>query len=107
MTLGENPPDPPSGISSPMPWEQMGDASVQIVEPEIAPDETPLASGLSSDLESILASLRTEGEVGAPASAIEEVLPFTVTESAPLGEPTPSETGPAASALLSALRQTP
>ena len=102
MTLGENPPDPPSGISSPMPWEQMGDASVQIVEPEIAPDETPLASGLSSDLESILASLRTEGEVGAPASAIEEVLPFTVTESAPLGEPTPSETGPAASALLSA-----
>jgi hypothetical protein len=104
MTLSENPPDTPSGISSPMPWEQMGDASVQIVEPEIdhAPDETPLASGLSSDLESILASLRTEGEVVAPAPAIEEVLPFTVTESAPSGEPMPSETGPAASALLSA-----
>src|SRR4029079_10788821 len=102
MTLSENPPDTPSGISSPMPWEQMGDASVQIVEPEIdhAPDETPLASGLSSDLESILASLRTEGEVVAPAPAIEEVLPITLTESAQSGEPTPS--GPAASALLSA-----
>ena len=104
MTLSENPSDTPSGIPSPMPWEQMADASVQIVEPEIAPatEETPLAPEPSSALESLLASLRTEGEVVAPAPATEEVLPITLTESAQSGEPTPSETGPTASAPLSA-----
>jgi hypothetical protein len=58
---------PPSDIPSPMPWEQMADASVQIPEPETAPAQ----DGVST-LESILASLRTEETTVAPPLLNEE-----------------------------------
>jgi hypothetical protein len=51
--------------SMPMPWEQMADASAQIVEPEM-PTRRAFAQAVFA-LESLLASLRTEGEVVANA----------------------------------------
>ena len=58
---------PAPGIPSPMPWEQMADASVQILEPEAPPSailipepEASLPIDGAPTLESVLASLRTE-----------------------------------------------
>lgn len=79
------------GIPSPMPWEQMADASVQILEPEapapslailepgtappsvqmLEPDAPPSLDGASA-LESVLASLRTEEKVEPPPVPVGE-----------------------------------
>jgi hypothetical protein len=60
-----------NGIPSPMPWEQMADASIQISEPEApSPSDPHLA------LESILASFREQDGLAAPAPvAFEESTP--------------------------------
>jgi hypothetical protein len=97
VATSEMPLDTPHGLSSPMPWEQMADPSVQITEPE--PPSTPEAF---SALESVLASLRTEDTTVASSPAIEETPPEAPTVSAHLAEPTPLETGQTESASLSA-----
>ncbi len=56
----------PLSLSSPMPWEQVADASVQIVEREALRDPDPYSS-----LESILASLRAEETSGASTTTID------------------------------------
>ncbi len=55
-----------NGISSPMPWEQVADASIQISEPEASPVSDPHLA-----LESILASLREQDGLAAPPVAEE------------------------------------
>ena len=97
VAMSEMPSETPHGISSPMPWEQMADASVQIPEPETPP--TPEAF---SALESVLASLRTEDKPVASSPAIEETPPEAPAASAHVAEPTPLETGQTESASLSA-----
>jgi hypothetical protein len=87
------------GIPSPMPWEQMADASVQILEPE-----APAAPEPASTLESLLASLRTENDGVASAPVIEEP-PVSVSTEVTQETPTPDialEIGQAESAQLSA-----
>ena len=56
--------------SSPMPWEQTADASLQISEPE-----TPRAADGLSTLESVLASLRTASPAEASSPASEDPSP--------------------------------
>jgi hypothetical protein len=88
-----------SGLSSPMPWEEMADSSVQIVESQSPTPSTP-------SLESVLASMRTDEQVElAPAvTAIERApmmetvepvaafpLPEPVTSSSALSGPMPWE----------------
>ena len=97
VATSEMPSETPHGVSSPMPWEQMADASVQIPEPETPP--TPEAF---SALESVLASLRTEDKTVASSPAIEETPPEAPAASAHVAEPTPLETGQTESASLSA-----
>ena len=69
---------PAPGIPSPMPWEQMADASVQILEPEVPPailipePEAPLPMDGAPTLESVLASLRTEENAQPPPTIAEE-----------------------------------
>ena len=73
-----------AGIPSPMPWEQMADASVQIPEPE-----APSTMDGTSTLESILASLRTEEKAEpAPLPAAEVSASGRSSIAAPM-EPTP------------------
>lgn len=67
------------GTPSPMPWEQMADASVQIPEPEVPPPailipepEAPPPMDGASALESVLASLRTEEKAEPPSMIAEE-----------------------------------
>ena len=98
VATSEMPSETLHGISSPMPWEQLADASVQIPEPETPP--TPEAF---SPLESVLASLRTEDTTVASSSpVIEETPPEAPAASAHVAEPVPLETGQTESASLSA-----
>ena len=77
-------------IPWPMPWEQMADASVEILEPE----SPSLQDGFGA-LESLLASLRTEEATVAPPSPIEAPQNATTHSELP-GEPTRSnQTGTA------------
>lgn len=69
---------PAPGIPSPMPWEQMADASLQILEPEVPPPaivipepEAPHPMDGASTLESVLASLRTEEKAEPPPTPAE------------------------------------
>ena len=100
----------PSGIPSPMPWEQMADASVQIVEPEIPPRAD------FSALESLLNTLRADEQAAAPVEQAaapteqavaltpvsEELMPAAAADSEQAVENPPSEDGPTGSAALSA-----
>jgi hypothetical protein len=70
LSITATTPEPSAGVPSPMPWEQVADASVQILEPE-----TPPVPDASSALESILASFRIAEEAVTPAPAIEESPP--------------------------------
>ena len=97
IATGEPLSETPHGVSSPMPWEQMADASVQILEPETA--STPQAF---SALESVLASLRTEDAPVASSPAIEETPPEAPIASAYLADPTSLETGQTEPTSLSA-----
>jgi len=97
VATSEMPWETPHGLSSPMPWEQMADASVQITEPE-----PPSAPEATSALESVLASLRTEDTPVASSPSMEETPAEAPTVSAHLAEPTPLETGQTESASLSA-----
>ncbi|HKC94957.1 MAG TPA: tetratricopeptide repeat protein, partial [Nitrospira sp.] len=56
-----------AGLPSPMPWEQMADASIQIAQPE-----APLSSDPHLALESILASFREQDLLTAPPVTNEE-----------------------------------
>ncbi len=47
-----------SSLSSPMPWEEMADSSVQIIESETPPPSDPLTS-----LETVFGSMRTDEQV--------------------------------------------
>ena len=92
----------PSGIPSPMPWEQMADASVQIVEPEPPPTVDAFSA-----LESILTTFRTQEQAVAPPeqapSMTEELVPATATDSAQPAESTPFDVDePMGSGALSA-----
>jgi hypothetical protein len=98
MPTSESPSATSPDIPSPMPWEQMADASVQILEPE-----APAAPETSSTLESVLASLPSENDGAGPSAVIEEPS-LSVAAHAPQ-QPipdTPLESGQAESAQLSA-----
>ena len=69
-----------NGVSSPMPWEQVADASIQISEPEAPPVSDPHLA-----LESILASLREQEGLAAPPVAEE-----SPTSTIQITEPEPS-----------------
>ena len=58
-------PQASAGLPSHMPWEQMADASIRIIEPESPPPDPGL-------LESILASLRTDDNSVAPEAMVAE-----------------------------------
>jgi len=87
-------PETTQGTSSPMPWEQVADASVQIPEPH----PTTEADGLST-LEAVLASLRTEHNEVVSSPVSEHPVPDST---AYLTEPVSSEAAPPASPTLSA-----
>ena len=74
LTQGQAPENRPevetgsgAGLPSPMPWEQMADASIQIAQPE-----SPLPSDPHLALESILASFREQDLLTVPTVTIEE-----------------------------------
>ena len=69
-----------NGVSSPMPWEQVADASIQISQPEAPPVSDPHVA-----LESILASLREQEGLAAPPVAEE-----SPTSTIQMTEPEPS-----------------
>ncbi|HEY7128385.1 MAG TPA: hypothetical protein VH332_01855 [Nitrospira sp.] len=97
VTTSEPLPETTHGTSSPMPWEQVADASVQIPEPQ-----TPSAADGFSTLEAVLASLRTEDNdvVSSPAN---ENVPLPASDlTTDLTEPPVSEAVQTASATLSA-----
>jgi len=71
-------PGPANGIASPMPWEQVADASIQISEPETPPISDPHLT-----LESILASLRVQDGLTAPTAAIDESPTSTIETAEP------------------------
>ncbi|HKT33201.1 MAG TPA: hypothetical protein VJR03_00115 [Nitrospira sp.] len=87
---------PQSAISSPMPWEQLADASVQIVDVE-----TPRASDSSHTLEAVLSTLRSEEEAAAATAGVTEVV-VTTTETVHPSEPMQAEDGSSESAPPSA-----
>jgi hypothetical protein len=84
-----------NGISSPMPWEQVADASIQISEAEAPPVSDPHLA-----LESILASLREQDGLAPPPVAEESptsTIQMTETEPAILPESMePASIGPSA-----------
>jgi len=97
ISMSESPSGTSPGIPSPMPWEQMGDASVEILEAE-----APAAPEAPSMLESVLASLPTENDGVEPAAVIEEPS-FSVAADVQQNMPDrPQEIGYAESAQLSA-----
>jgi len=67
-----------AGLPSPMPWEQMADASIQIAQPE-----APLPSDPHLALESILASFREQDLLAALPATIEESQPPPIEMAAP------------------------
>jgi hypothetical protein len=75
-----------NGIPSPMPWEQVADASIQISEPE-----TSLPSDPHLALESILASMREQDSLSTPAVAIEASFPPAIDTAEPTASPASTE----------------
>ena len=85
------------GIPSPMPWEQMADASVQILEPE-----APVAPEAPSIPEPVLASLPRENDGVALSTVYEEPSLSVVADVQQTTPDRPLEIGHAESAQLSA-----
>ncbi|HET8721243.1 MAG TPA: hypothetical protein VFM24_04405 [Nitrospira sp.] len=97
VTTGEPLHETTHGTSAPMPWEQVADASVQIPEPEpLPPTDGP------STLESVLASLRTEGGDEALSSTNENPPSSEPDVTAHVAQPAVFEAVQPASAALSA-----
>ncbi|HET7438870.1 MAG TPA: tetratricopeptide repeat protein, partial [Nitrospira sp.] len=89
-------PGPANGIASPMPWEQVADASIQISEPDPPPISDPHLT-----LESILASLRVQDGLTAPTVAIDELPTSTIETVEPSGSESMEPARTDSSALLS------
>ena len=99
----ESPAPTAAGLSSPMPWEELADASIQIAEPETPPaPDVPPAPEATAALESELSLLPVEEAGVAPSWLVEESpLPAPV-ESAHTEMASPSESVHMGSAPLSA-----